>query len=335
MKKVLLEFSKELGIIKKVFHIIVGVLIVALLIMWVGSGFNRVKYGETAVKFRCGKIVETSLSPGVHYCWPWPVGKVVKMKTSEVRRLLSGFGAEAEDIQAVKEQLARIGRSYNETLMVPYCITGDKNVVHVKVVLQYRISEPSLYLFGVVNPEGLLGCIMQNAILESVAPMNVDGVLTTEKLNLQNCIMKQVKEKLRERPIGVTIVSVEVARTRPPSLVAAAFRDVTGAREEQMTKVHEAESYAKNTIHKARTEAAYIMEKAEAYAVKKKAYADGESQRFSDLATEYRRNKKVTASRLWLDTMAEILPKMHKYIVQSSGGEEVADIGFFSGTQKK
>ncbi len=330
MRELFAEFSSELGNMKKLLFAVFYVLISVIFVAWVLSGFTRVRYGETALKLRFGKVVGPALSAGVHYSLPFPIGKIVKLNTGEVKRLLTGFGAEAEDIAVVKAEMSRTGQIYNEMLMIPYCITGDKNIVHVKVVLQYRITDPEIYLYKTTDPVELLGYMMQNAILESIAAVNIDRILTTDKLILQNKIMDKVKMKLELQPIGISIVSVEVARVRPPSFVEAAFRDVTDAREEQITKVHEADSYAKNTVHLARTEAAYILENAEAYAVRKKAYADGESERFNELVAEYNMNRDITSSRLWLEALGEILPKMKIYIIGSSEGEDVAAVRLLS-----
>ena len=328
------EFATEMRSLGRIGGKLLVIALASILCFWILSGFYRIEYGETGVALRWGRIVDPRVGPGIHYNLPRPIGRVERIRTSEVRRLLAGFGAAKKDIEAFEEKVAPIDTLSFGLFLVPYCITGDKNVVHAKVIIQYRVSDPAPFLFNVENPEKLLALTVQNAILESIATMSVDGVLTTEKLKLQSRILGQVRERLERRPIGVFVVSVEVARTRPPGAVDSAFRDVTGAKEERMTRIHEAESYSRRSLHKAQSEAAYILEKARAHKSRKIAHAEGEAERFLALAAEYAKDEEITARRLWLETQAEILPKMRKFIIGSTGEEDVAKIRFLSSDKK-
>ncbi len=53
----------------------------------------------------------------------------------------------------------------------------------------------------------------------------------------------------------------------------------------------------------------------------------GDAARFTKLATESRRARSVTEQRLYLETMEEILPRVKKVVIDSSGSKSLMDLG--------
>ena len=97
------------------------------------------------------------------------------------------------------------------------------------------------------------------------------------------------------------------------------FNDVQRARADQERARNEAEAYANDVIPRARGDAARITQDAEAYKAQVGNLADGEAKRFLSVYNSYVQSKEVTAWRLYMESMDEVLKKASKVIIDSSG----------------
>ncbi|MCH7783756.1 HflK protein, partial [candidate division KSB1 bacterium] len=118
------------------------------------------------------------------------------------------------------------------------------------------------------------------------------------------------------------IDNVILQDVQPPNQVAEAFRDVASAIQDRSRRINEAEGYRNNIIPQARGEAEQLVREAEAYMEQRVRRAEGDAARFISVYEEYSKARDVTRTRMYLETMLEILPSMDIYIIQSeqSGG---------------
>ena len=64
-----------------------------------------------------------------------------------------------------------------------------------------------------------------------------------------------------------------------------------------------------------------MLQEAEGYAVERVNKARGETNRFLALLTEYRKAPSVTRSRIYLETLEEVLPRLDEiYIMDDKSG---------------
>ena len=66
--------------------------------------------------------------------------------------------------------------------------------------------------------------------------------------------------------------------------------------------------------------AARLKQEAEGYKARVVAQAEGDSQRFSSVLTEYRKAPQVTRERMYIDTMRQIYGGINKILVDSRAG---------------
>mgnify|MGYP005709727853 FL=1 len=121
---------------------------------------------------------------------------------------------------------------------------------------------------------------------------------------------------------GILIVAVQLQDVSPPEQVIAAFKDVASAKEDKNRMINQAEGYRNDIIHKARGEAQAMIREAEGYKEARIARAEGDVAKFSAVLKEYRKAKGVTETRLFLETIEEVLQDRKKIIVPDgeSGG---------------
>ena len=324
------EFSAEFLMLLTIARRVGLALVVMAVIAAPLSGFYVVRVNETGVLKRFGRITDDRVPPGLHYRLPWPIDEVITISTREIRRWQAGFGADPEQLERHARQFGMLAREESSPFLVSYCITGDKNIIHVKVIAQHRIDDPRAYLVGCKDPEKIVLRCIQSAVLTTLSQADVDSALTTGRTVLQQQILKDVQRQLATLDTGISVISTEIKNTRPPSAVARAFKDVINAREEQRTMLHDAQAYRNQMIPQGEAEASRIVNQARAYKARKVAHASGEARRFEMLAEKYVNDREITRHRLYLDAVGEILPAVEKVIVGSDDGRNIANLKFFT-----
>jgi len=271
---------------------IAAILIAAYLV----SGVYVVSADQQAVVARLGRVVDSRVPSGVHWTWPSPISTVYRLRVRETKRLTLGLdGAEP------------VNRSQ--------FLTGDRNVLNIRVVVQFAISDPATYLFRAVDVNGLVANATRGALAQVVAGRRVDDLLTTEKVAVQERVQQLAEATVVRYDCGVTLLSVGLDSIVPPDEVVEAFRLVAAAREDGDRIVREAESYANGVVPVARGEAAQKGQEALAYNTQVVNTATGDAARFTGVAAEYAKAPRDTATRLYLETVDEVLPKIDKTIV--------------------
>ena len=276
----------------------------ALLAAYLGSGVFVVDTDEQAVVRRFGEIV-SRVGPGINYRLPWPVDRVDSLRTTTVKKTGVGFVAPEDD---------------GETVVGMELVTGDTNIISIGLVLQYIITNPADFLFQTEAPETLVGGLAQSVLTQAVIAMPVDEVLTVGRLAIQERVKSRTQAVLDEYRAGIQITSASIMTITLDRSVAEAFQNVANALADREKKSNEARAYANNTIPKARGAARKVVLEARSYRERRVAEAIGTTDAFLALLKEYEKAPDITRTRLYLEAMEKILPKVKKYIIDSEDG---------------
>jgi modulator of FtsH protease HflK len=277
-----------------------------LLGLWIVSGIFIVSADQQAVVTQFGAVADPRVFPGIHYALPWPIDSVSKLKVHQLRRTV--IGGEIPDTA-----LGRIQPASSEFL------SGDQNLLNVRVVVQYSVSEPKDFLFATEDVDRVVKAAVESELARRIARTPVDDILTTEKVAIQNDVLQSAQGALDNYKPGVLLSSINIESVTPPAETADAFRGVAGARADAIRLINEAEGYTNDLIPRARGEAAQLADQAQAYKEGRINHAAGDAARFEEIATEYAKAPKVTAMRAYVEAMEQILPKLKKLIVDSKG----------------
>jgi len=260
-----------------------------LLALWLLSGVFLVQPDQQAVVTRFGSVVEPRVDPGLHYALPWPVDSVYKLKVRQTQPGASQF------------------------------VTGDQNIINATVVVQYSVGDPALFLFHTQDVEAAIRGIVESELARRFSHTNVDDILTTEKVAIQNAVQAAAQKSLDGYHTGLVLASVNIDVVTPPAEAADAFRDVASARADSLRTLNEAQGYANDLLPRARGEAAQLMESARGYKESRIDRATGEASRFLGIEAEYEKAPQVTGERAYLEAMEQILPRIKKMIVDPDG----------------
>jgi membrane protease subunit HflK len=292
-----------------------------LLLMYLVTGFYMVNPGEEAVERFFGGVVKEGITEGIHYRLPWPFQQVDKVNVSEIRS--EGVGLLLPEHKALHSSPNKI-----------QILTGDENIVDLQMVIQYRVTDPAKYLFKVDYRDCLLiNEAARYAVTGIGSNMLVDNILTVAKDEIQRMVQAETQRLLDAYESGLTIVTVNINKMYPPDQVAGAFLDVASAREDRLRAISEAASYRNSLIPPAKGEAERLLREAEGYQVSAVKQAQGDTERFLQMLAEYQKkdgnpSSDITRTRLYLEAMERILPRVKKYIVNAAKGGKL-NVRFF------
>ena len=274
------------------------------LVLWLLTGIYVVGPDEVGVVQTFGKYSRPAQS-GLNYHFPYPFEKVSTPKLTEVKRIEIGFRSIG------KNQYQTIER---ESLM----LTGDENIVDAEMIVQYRIKDPVAYTFNFIKPEVTVREASEASLRTVVGRHNIDEALTSGKFMIQEETKSLVQSILDKYESGILVVAVQLQDVSPPKEVIASFKDVASAKEDKNRMINQAEGYRNDIIPKARGEAQAEIREAEGYKKARIARSEGDVAKFSAVLKEYRKAKGVTETRMYLETVEEILPNREKIIVPDS-----------------
>jgi membrane protease subunit HflK len=140
--------------------------------LWLLTGIYIVAADQQAVVTRFGRVVEPRVMPGIHLSLPWPIDRVTKLKVQQLQRL--AIGGEIGD--------GVLGRS--DPLLSQF-LSGDQNLLHMRVVIQYSVGVPADYLYRAADVGRAIRAAVEAELAHRVANRDVDAVLTTEKAAIQ------------------------------------------------------------------------------------------------------------------------------------------------------
>ena len=284
-----------------------------VLAIWILTSVYLVAPEQQAVVTRFGAVVEPRVLPGIHLSLPWPIESVTKLKVQQLQRLV--VGGDIPD--------SVLGRT--QPLQSQW-ITGDQNIINMRVVVQYSVSVPSDYLFQSQDVARAVGAAVESEMARRIATRNVDAVLTTEKAAIQEEVRAASQKRINDYRSGVLLSTINIESVTPPPEAADSFRDVASARADAVRIVNQAEGYANDVIPKARGEARQLIEESEAYKQRNINEAGGNASRFTQLNAEYSKAAQVTGDRLYAEAMEQILPKIRKMIVDKNGNLDLTII---------
>ncbi len=284
-------------------------LIVALVAVWMLSGFYRVEQDEQGVELRFGKFVALT-QPGLNYHWPYPIEAVLTPKVTRVNRIDIGL--------RVLDEPRRGGTTMRDVPQESLMLTGDENIVDVQFSVFWVIGNAASYLFNVQQPEGTIKAVAESAMREEIGRNQIQPILTGARQAIETSVQELIQKTLDSYQSGIQITQVQLQKVDPPQQVIDAFRDVQAARADAERLQNEAQTYANRVVPEARGDAARVIQAAEGYRERVVFDARGQAARFVKIYDEYAKAPEVTRRRMYLETMERVFDGMDKVIVDSA-----------------
>jgi membrane protease subunit HflK len=274
-------------------HSIVAALVMIAMI-WAASGFYKVQPDQAGLVLRFGRWVDTR-QPGLNYHLPYPIEFVLLPKVTAINQLKIGNGAPMQ------------------------MLTGDENIVEATASISWRIKDPAKFLFNVNDPEGTVKVAGESAVRQIIGLNPIQSGLSDQRQKIADDAQALLQRLLDSYEAGIEITQVQMQRVDPPMAVIDAFNDVQRARADQQRARNEAEAYRNDILPRARAEADRVTQEAQAYKEQVLNQAHSDADRFLAFAATYGEAPELTARRLYLNTMEDVLKAAGKILIDPSG----------------
>lgn len=283
-----------------------GIAIATILLGIVGfTTWYTVDESQQGVVLTFGKANDIVTEPGLHFKLPWPIQRV-EILSKQTFSLQFGF----------EEKDGKIKEFPKETKM----ITGDENIVHADLVVQWKITDPIKYLYHANKPKEILHDATSASLRSVIGGSKIDDALTSGKAEIEGNVRELLASLIEKYDIGISILAVKLQDVELPNEdVRKAFTNVTDARETMNTKINEAQKYRNQRMNEALGEKDAIISKAQGDKAARIEKARGDVALFNKLYSEYQKNKEVTRDRLILETLEQVLPNAEIYIMNDDG----------------
>lgn len=285
-------------------------LIVPVIIaMWLAfSTYYTVPADAVGVVLRFGKYSSTA-EPGLHFKLPFGIDTVELVPVRRQLKLEFGFGSQGatNDVQYSGDQDQLGERSM---------VTGDLNAALVEWVVQYRVGEPQQFLFHVRDPGWTLRDLSEAVMREVVGDRTVDEVITVGRQDIENTALVRLRELVAAYELGLTVDQVQLKNVNPPREVQPSFNEVNKAQQDRENAINVANGEYNKAVPRAEGEAKQKISEAEGYKLKRVNEAVGDASAFTAVLAQYIKAPDITRTRIYLETMAEVLPQLQgKWIV--------------------
>lgn len=288
----------------------IAVAVVAVAVLWLASGFYRVLPDEVGVVLRFGAYNRTT-QPGLNYHLPSPIESVLRPSVTRVNRTEIGYRAGEGPTTRTSA-----GRELPEEALM---LTGDENIVDINFTVFWVIKDAQAYLFNIRAPEATVKSAAESAMREIVGETPIAQALAEGRGKIESDTQHLLQRILDSYGAGILVTQVQLAKVDPPAPVIDAFRDVQRALADRERLRNEAEAYRNDILPRARGDAVRIRQEAEAYHSEIVARAQGDADRFDAVYKAYKLAQDVTAQRLYIETMEEILKSANKIIIDKAG----------------
>ena len=288
------------------------VILVALILIWLATGFYRVLPDEQGVVLQFGKFSQTT-QPGLNYHIPYPIERALTPKVTKVNRIEVGYR------QSPDSTVTQIRDVPEESLM----LTGDENIVDIDFSVFWIINDAGKFLFNVQAPALTIKAAAETSMREVIGQSKIQSIFTEGRTEIEDKTRVLMQSILDDYDTGVTITQVQTQKADPPAQVIDSFRDVQAARADLERQRNEAEAYANDIIPRARGEAEQILQGAEGYKQSVVADSQGKAARFLSIQSEYTKAPIVTKQRIFYETMEVVFGDMDKIIIDKDSGQGV------------
>ncbi len=190
-------------------------MVLVLVVLFAVSGLAKVQPTHVGILTRFGKLVPVGPGnyihdPGFVLACPFPIDQLIQVPK----------GLE-QQVEVTNVWAALDDKEFNDDIdptIEGYCLTAEKDVIQVKVVVKYYISDPVEHEFNMIDQKGFLDSMTVAALTESIAswkfdevqhmnrevtvsvPKLVDGkettVTETRKETLDEVVVKNLQDRL-------------------------------------------------------------------------------------------------------------------------------------------
>jgi membrane protease subunit HflK len=308
-----------------------------LAILFISTCFVFINAGEEALLERFGRRVGGGkvLGPGFHVKLPWPIDRVYRERTEEIRRFSIGYVHEEEQDHENKGPLLWTVEHYKsefnllvasregiDTNSAAAKKSPPVNLLSVSIPVQYQITNLIAWTYNHGNPASLLEQIGTRETVRYLVSADFHELMSGARFGAAEELRRRIQDEANRQNLGVKILFLGLQDIHPPVQVAAAYESVGGAEQTRKAKLLNAEAY--NIRTNALAVAEGLRRKRVAEADRQRAVASAKARSgFTNQIPAYKASPEVYAMRSYLDTLSRFGAGARKIIMTATNAEDV------------
>ncbi|MGZ8145070.1 MAG: FtsH protease activity modulator HflK, partial [Methylosarcina sp.] len=226
-----------------------------LVLIGLWTSFFTIPAESEGIVLRFGKYIN-KVPSGLHAKLPFGIDSVITVPTQRQQKLEFGFSTPG---------FTNPDQPGNESTKEKSMVTGDLNSALVEWIVQYRITEPEVYLFEVRGPGQTLRDLSEAVMREVVGDRTVDEIITIGRQEIEDSVLSRMQELARRYRLGVTINQVQLKNVNPPVPVQSSFNEVNRAQQDRENLINLANGEYNKAVPRARGAADQKIREAEGY----------------------------------------------------------------------
>lgn len=284
---------------------------VALMLL---SGVYRVESNEAAFVLRFGRLVgntgaEQIKHPGIHFAFPFFIDEVVKIPVETVheKEVLTHYGTSRGAIPADIEKSG-------------YLLTGDNNLVLIRLTVKYKIKNAIHYRLYSCDVEKAIDGVLSAELTRAIMQVDIDSVLTSRKAKLSAEMEANSQILLDELKTGVLITDIELTEIVPSQEVKPYFEEVITASVNRETAIQHARERANYYATRAESESKALKQTAISDRALKLTKTHDYMAEFNGVYDQYVQDPQVVMNGTFRQRVTGILAKMGGSVIVPEGG---------------
>lgn len=292
-------------------------------LIYLATGFTVVPNGHQGYGFVFGALVRPDLPPGLYYLPPAPFGSLEARYVEYPRKTDVGFRTDLSLLERRRQLMGNASphewhspvAAMNKVPSQAIYLTGDGLLVEISFSVHYALDAARPFFYEVDHSNDFVNLYAEAEARNLVAGLPLDDLLTERRTEIQDRLQSALQETLDSRGVGVRVVAVRLVDLHPPGAAVHAFRDVSSAKEDRETAIHQARAELAQRIPLSRGQAAKKVAEAGAEASRRRQEALGESRAFISRVEPLSENRELLKHLLWIEAVERNLTGRQKVIL--------------------
>jgi regulator of protease activity HflC (stomatin/prohibitin superfamily) len=295
--------------------------------------------GEQGVLEQFGRLDQARgvLNPGAHLIWPWPIDKVYRYRTEQVRVFDVGFQPTAES-EKMRTILWSVAHTEEINFLVgnvpPATVTNNLSnpaasgannpllskvapvgLIDVSIPVQYRITNVIHWAYHNADPTNLLQDLATRTVVHYLAGRDLNAVLSHLRLQMAQVLENRIQAEATRHQLGVEILFAGVQDIHPPVKVADAYEQVVAAGQQRIAETNAAVAEAIRTNALAGAQAFADVNQARADRLQTELSAWARAGLFTNQMAAYDAAPSVFRQRAYYEMFPAATANARKYIL--------------------
>ncbi|THB77146.1 MAG: hypothetical protein D6B25_07715 [Desulfobulbaceae bacterium] len=190
------------------------------LLLYFSTVFYTIKADERGLLFRFGRLVnlESDLPPGLHLKLPYPVDRVMKIKTGTIHTISLG-NSRAEDVPMIWSKDHGDNQSF---------ISADNNLFLPYIVIHYRITDIRKYFSSYKSgtSEKVISSVSSRLLNQYFTSYTFYDLILFKRATWTSEIKTAIQEQLDRLELGVELLEFCLKDLHPPIELTGEYEEV-------------------------------------------------------------------------------------------------------------